>query len=400
MQGLKAGIIAAALAVAAAAPAHAVDQQVKIGVITDMSSLFSDFGGAGSVLAARMAVEDFGGQALGKPIEVVSADHQNKPDIGLSIARRWYDVEGVGAIFDVLNSGLALPLQTLAADKDKLVFFSGANNRDLQGKLCSDHGYVWGYDSYSLANATVAGVMRKPKAQSWYFITIDYASGHNLEQDAMAVVKKNGGKVAGSVRYALGTKDFASFLVQAQGSGADVVAFATGGADLQNLVKQSAEFGLTQRLAPLFVTTMDIQSLGLEPTKGVPLVTDFYWDQSDKTRAFAKRFFERHKRMPTDVQATVYSSVAHYLKAVKQANTTETKAVIKALKDLPVDDFMTANARIRDDSRLLRDMYYAEVKAPADSKYDFDYLNIVATIPGAEAFRPAAESECPLLKKS
>ncbi|GGC74499.1 ABC transporter substrate-binding protein [Chelatococcus reniformis] len=372
---------------------------VKIGVITDKASIFADFGGQGSVVAAKMAIDDFGGSLLGRPIELISADHQNKPDIGLGIARQWFDADGVDAVFDVLNSGLALPMQILAEEKNKLVFFSGANNIDLTGKRCSEHGFVWGYDSYSLANSNVTGIMRKPGAESWYFITIDYASGHNLEQDAMKVVAKNGGKVVGKIRYPLGTKDFASILLQAQASGAQVIALATGGADMQNILKQSREFGLTQQVAPLFLTTMDIKGMGLDMVQGAPVVLDYYWDQSDDTRAFAKRFEAIHKRKPTDVQATVYSSVLHYLKAVQKAGSKDTKAVIAALKALPVNDFMTKDAAVRDDGRVLRDMYFAEVKAPDQSKYDSDYLTIVATVPGKDGFRPAAESECPRLAK-
>jgi branched-chain amino acid transport system substrate-binding protein len=382
------------------ASAQADETAVKIGVLSDMGGIFSAFGGPGSVTAATMAVEDFGGRVLGKQVEIVSGDHQNKPDIGLGIARRWYDVEGVDAIFDVLNSGLALPLQALTESKNRLVFFSGANNLDLNGKQCSEHGYVWGYDSYSLSNANVTGIIQKPGNESWFFITIDYASGHNLERDAMSVVKKNGGTVVGSVRYPLGMTDYGSILLQAQSSGAKVIALATGGADMQNILKQAKEFNLTQRIAPLFLTTMDIQGLGLEFTKGAPLVVDFYWDQNEATRAFGKRFLERHKRMPTDVQATVYSAVLNYLKAVQKAGTKDTKAVITSLKELPVEDFMTDRARIRDDGRLLRNMYFGEVKAPAESKSEFDFVKILSTIPGDAAFRPAAESECPALKKN
>lgn len=378
----------------------AAGDPVKIGVLSDMSGIFSDFGGRGSVVAATLAVEDFGGSVLGKPIEITSADHQNKPDLGVGIVRKWYDVDGVDVIVDVLNSGLALPVQTLAQEKNKLVIFSGLNNKDLSGKLCSPHGVVWGYDSYSLAKGAATGVMQAG-GKSWYFITIDYASGQTLEQDTVSVVRKNGGTIAGTVRYALGTKDFASFLLQAQASRADVIALATGGSDTQTMMKQAAEFGITQRMVPLFFTTMDIQALGLERAQGAPVVTDFYWDQNDRTRAWSKRFQERHGgRIPTDVQATVYSSTLHYLKAVKQAGTKDNAAVLAALNALPVEDFMTNGARIRPDGRLLRDMYFAEVKKPSESKAANDTLKIISTIAGAEAYRPADESECPLLKRA
>ncbi len=392
-------LVAAAALIGAASTARSEETAVKIGVLSDMSSIFSSFGGPGSVVAAKMAVEDYGGRVLNRPIEVVTGDHQNKPDIGLGIARRWYDVDGVEAIFDVLNSGLALPLQGVAESKNKLVFFSGANNFDLNGKQCSPHGYVWGYDSYSLANTNVSGIMQTPGNDSWFFITIDYASGHNLERDAISAIKRKGGTVVGTVRYPLGMGDFGSVLLQAQSSGAKVIALSTGGADMQNLIKQAKEFNVTQRMVPLFLTTTDIQGLGLEATKGAPLVVDFYWDQNDATRAFSKRFAERHKRLPTDVQATVYSAVFNYLKAVAKAGTTDTKAVIASLKELPVSDFMTDNARTRADGRLLRNMYFGEVKAPSESKSEFDFINIRTMIPGDSAFRPAAESECPALNK-
>ena len=394
---------ASALALAATSSRRALAQAsspVKVGVLSDMSGIFSDFGGRGSVVAATMAVEDIGGSLLGKPVEIVSADHQNKPDTGVGIVRRWYDVEGVDIIVDVLNSGLALPVQTLAQEKNKIVIFSGLNNKDLSGKLCSPHGIVWGYDSYALAKAAATGVMNAG-GKSWFIITIDYASGQTLEQDTIAVVKANGGTVTGTVRYALGTKDFASFLLQAQGSRADVIALSTGGADTQTMIKQAAEFGITQRMVPLFFTTMDIQALGLEAAKGAPVVTDFYWDQNDKTREWTKRFQAKHGgRIPTDVQATVYSSTLHYLKAVQKAGTKDNATVLAALKDLPVEDFMTNGARIRADGRLLRDMYYAEVKKPSESTGPTDTLKIISTIPGAEAFRPVAESECPLLRRA
>lgn len=373
---------------------------VKIGVLSDMSGIFSGFGGQGSLVAATMAVEDFGGQLLGRPIEITSADHQNKPDTGVGIVRRWYDTEGVDVIVDVLHSGLALPVQTLAQEKNKIVIFSGLNNKDLSGKLCSAHGFVWGYDSYALAKTAATGVMRAG-GKSWYIITIDYASGHSLEQDTASVVKAGGGSVVGTVRYAIGTKDFASFLLQAQASRADVIALSTGGADTQTMMKQAIEFGITQRMVPLFFTTMDIEALGLQVAGGAPVVTDFYWDQNDKTREWSRRFRARHGgRNPTDVQATVYSATLHYLKSVQKAGTKDNQAVLQAMNAIPVEDFMTQGARIRADGRLMRDMYYAEVKKPSESSGPSDTMKIVATLPGAEAFRPVAESECPRLPRS
>jgi branched-chain amino acid transport system substrate-binding protein len=392
---------ASALAIAAGGrrTAFAAEGAVKIGVLSDMSGIYSDFGGRGSVVAATMAIEDFGGSLLGKPVEIVSADHQNKADIGVGVVRRWYDAEGVDVVVDVLNSGLALPVQALAQEKKKIVVFSGLNNKDLSGKLCSPHGFVWGYDSYALGKGAATGIM-KAGGKSWFFITIDYSSGHTLEQDTVSVVRANGGAVVGTVRYALGTKDFASFILQAQASKADVIALSTGGADTQAMIKQAAEFGVSQRIVPLFFTTMDIQALGLQSAQGAPVVTDFYWDQTDATRAWSKRFQARHGgRIPTDVQATVYSSTLHYLKAVKQAGSKDTGAVLAAFNGLPVDDFMTKAASIRPDGRLLRDMYFGEVKKPSESTSPGDTLKILTTIPGVEAFRPASESECPLLRR-
>jgi branched-chain amino acid transport system substrate-binding protein len=388
------GIAAAALPLRAWA--EDPKRPLRIGVLSDMSGPYSGFGGPGSVVGARLAVADVGGTVLDRPVEVVSADHQNKAAIGGAAVRQWFDVDGVGAVFDVLNSGIAQLVQTLAREKNKVAVFSGLNNKDLTGKACSPNGMVWGYDSYALAQ--VAAELVRSGLKSWFFITVDYASGYTLEQDTSAVIKRGGGSVAGAVRYPLGSTDYGAFLLQAQSSGAQVVALATGGADMQNVVKQSTEFGLKQRIVPLFTTTLDVRALGLERAKGIPLITDFYWDQDDRTRAWAARFQAAHGSQPTDVQATVYSAVLHYLKSVQAAGTDDTTAVLAAMKARPVDDMMTSNATIRADGRLMRDMYFAEVKSPAESARADDTLKILARIPAATAFRPEAESECPALK--
>lgn len=396
------GVLAALTgAVMFSGAALAAPDQVVIGVLTDKNSIYAEFGGEGSVVAAKLAIEDHGGQALGKPIKLVSGDHQNKADIGLATVRRWYDVEGVDAVFDVLNSGMALPIQLLAAEKDKLVFVSGANNKDLNGKSCSPHGYTWGYDSYSLSKAVVSGLMQQegPKAKKWFFITLDYAAGHNIEADSAAVVKANGGEVVGSVRYSLGTNDFASALLKAQASGADVIGLATGGRDLQNIIKQAGEFGLKQKIATIFLTTTDIQGLGLDVAKGLPMTVDYYWDRDDGSRKFAERFKKIHGKVPTNTQASVYSAVNHYLKAVTKAGATDTQKVIPVLNEMIVEDGFTKNGKIRADGRMMRDMYYAIIKGPAESKYTDDFAKIVTVIPADQAFRPVADSECPRLKK-
>lgn len=400
--GKRAAVIAAGtVGLWSMAAFAAADAPVKVGVLTDMSSVYSDFGGPGSVVAAELAVEDIGGSLLGQPVRVVSADHQNKADIGVATALQWFDSDGVSALFDVSNSGISLALQDIVMKRDKIAVFSGANNKSLTGDKCTTNGMIWGYDGYALAKGNVEGIFKANPGSSWFFLTVDYASGHGLEADTISVIEKLGGSVKGAVRFPLGTNDFSSFLLQAQGSGADVIALVAGGSDVRTMIKQADEFGIAaagQRIAPLFFTVNDIQALGLDATHGMPVVADFYWDQTDGTRAFAERFKARHGKLPTDVQATVYSSVLHYLKAVKQAGTADTKTVVEAMKAMPVEDFMTSGARIRADGRLMRDMYYFEVKAADASTHDHDYLEQKTTIPGAEAYRPAAESDCPLLK--
>jgi branched-chain amino acid transport system substrate-binding protein len=389
------------LGASAAAQAQVSDDVVKIGVLNDQSGLFADLAGPGSVEAARMAVADFGGTVLGKPIEVVAGDHQNKPDVGAALARQWYDVDKVDVILDIPNSGVALAVQQVTKDKNKLVIFSSAAVSDLTGKACSPNGIHWAFDSYALAHSTGSAVV-KQGGDSWFFLTVDYALGHTLERDTAEVVKASGGKVVGSVKHPLNTADFSSFVLQAQQSKAKVVAFANAGGDLSNSIKQAQEFGLFQagqKPVGIMVFLTDVHSLGLQAAQGLQLTASFYWDMNDETRKWSKRFFEKVKRMPTMPQAGVYTSVLHYLRAIKAAGTDEAMAVAKKMRETPINDFMTKNGRIREDGRVLRDFYLFQVKTPSESKGPWDYYKLVATVPAEQAARPLSESDCPLVKK-
>jgi branched-chain amino acid transport system substrate-binding protein len=402
-RGLLATAAAVALGAAAAGAAQAQvsDDVVKIGVLNDQSGLYADLGGQGSVEAARLAIADAGGTVSGKKIEVIFADHQNKPDVGASIARQWFDVDKVDAIFDVPNSGVALAVQGVAKDKNRVVMFSGPATSDLTGKQCSPTGVHWTYDTYALAHGT-GGAVVKQGGDSWFFLTADYAFGHALERDTSEVVKANGGKVLGAVRHPLNTPDFSSYLLQAQASKAKVVGLANAGGDTINAVKQAAEFGIVQggqSLAGLLIFLSDVHSLGLKTAQGIQFTESFYWDQNDETRAFAKRFFEKTQRQPTMVQAGVYGAVRHYLQAIKDTGTDDAATVVKKMKEMPVNDFMTKNGKIREDGRVIRDFYLFEVKKPADSKGPWDYYKQLAVIPADQAVRPLSESECPLVKK-
>ncbi len=403
---LRAALLAAASLCALAAPAHAAeprlsDGKVKLAVLNDMSSVYADSTGRGSVIAAEMAVKDFGGTLDGKPIEVVFADHQNKPDIAAATARAWFDTDRVDAILDVAASATALAAADIAKAKNKVIVFNGPGSVRLTNEACSPVSVHWAYDTYALANSTALATV-KAGGDSWFFVTADYAFGQDLERDASTVVKANGGKVLGSVRAPINTADFSSFLLQAQGSGAKVVGLANAGADTTNAIKQAAEFGLTQsgqKLAGLLVYISDVHSLGLRATQGMLLTEGFYWDLDDETRAWSKRYFERVGKMPNMSQAGVYSTVMHYLKAVKAAGTDETSAVMKAMRETPVDDFYARGGRIREDGRMIHDMYLFEVKKPEDSKGPWDLYKRVATIPGEQAFQPLSASRCPLVKK-
>ena len=396
------GLAVAAAVSMGSAQAQVSDNVVKIGVLSDMSSLYTDLAGAGSVVAARMAVEDSGIEKRGYKVELVSADHQNKPDVGSAIARQWYDTEKVDVIVDVPNSGVALAVNQITRDKGKAFLASGPASSDLTGKSCSPNTVHWTYDTWALANGTGNAIV-KTGGDSWFFLTADYAFGQALEKDTANVVVKNGGKVLGSVRHPLNTSDFSSFLLQAQASKAKVIGLANAGGDTINAIKQAAEFGLMkggQKASPLLVFVSDIDSIGLETAQNLLLSEGFYWDLNDESRAFSKRFMERNKqRPPTTAQAGVYSSVLHYLKAVKAAGTTDAAAVIKVMKDTPINDMFARNGRIRADGRMVHDMYLVQVKAPSEVKQPWDYYKVVRTVKGDDAFRPLSESECPLVKK-
>jgi branched-chain amino acid transport system substrate-binding protein len=389
------------LAGAAPATAQISNDVVKIGVLSDMSSLYSDATGAGSLTAAQMAAADFGGQVKGKPIEVIGGDHQNKPDIGSSLARDWYDTGKVDAIIDVPTSSVALAVQQITKEKDRVLILSGAGSSDLTGPACSPNGIHWTYDTYALSQ--VAGKAMVARGEdSWFFITADYAFGHALERDTVKVVKDAGGKVIGAVRAPLNTQDFSSFLVQAQASKAKVVGLANAGGDTQNAIKQAAEFGLQkggQKLVALLFQITDAKSLGLEAAQGMLITEGFYWDMNDEARAFANRFMAKAGHMPTMIQAGVYSAVMHYLKAIDAAGTDEAKPVIAKMKATPVNDFFAKNGRIREDGRMVHDMYLMQVKSPAESKAPWDVYQLLATVPGDQAYRPIEEGGCPLVKK-
>jgi branched-chain amino acid transport system substrate-binding protein len=401
-RSLLAAGFAAALAFGAAAPAaQAANDKVVIGVMNDMSSVYSYLGGMGSVVAARMAVHDFGGKVLGKPIEVIYADHQNKPDVGAAIARKWFDEDGVDAIVDLPTSSVAIAVQQVAKERGKVTLISNGGSSELTGKFCSPTGVHWTYDTYALAHVTGKAIVQQG-GKSWFFITADYAFGHQLQDDTAAVVKASGGTVVGSVNAPLNNADFSSFLLQAQQSKAQVIGLANAGGDTVNSIKQAAEFGIVkggQRLAGLLVFIADVNALGLQTAQGLMLTEAYYWDQNAQTRAFAKRFeAEYNGKVPTSGQAGVYGAVLHYLKAMAAAKTEDGVKVVAEMRKLPINDFMTHNGKIRIDGRVIRDMYLFQVKSPQESKYPYDYYKQLAVIPGDQAFRPLSESECPLVK--
>ncbi len=380
------------------AHAQISDNVVRIGVLNDQSGLYADAGGPGTVIAARMAVEDAGGSVLGKPVEVVFADHQNKSDVGAAIARKWFETGGVDMAIGFDNSAVALAVEQLAADHDRIAIAGAVGSTAFTGKNCTPTEASWIYDSYALTTSLAKAMVAEGR-DTWFFITVDYTFGHSLEADATAAVKAAGGKVLGSVRHPLGTSDFSSYLLQAQASGAKVVAFANGGGDMVTAIKQANEFGLTknQTMAALLVTISDVHSMQLQAAQGLKFVTAFYWDRNDETRAWSKRFFDRQGSMPTMAQASAYSAVRHYLAAIAAAGTDEAKAVMAKMREMPVNDFYAHNGHLREDGRLVHDMYFEQVKTPAQSKGPWDYDNILATIPGDQAFRPMAEAGCPLV---
>jgi branched-chain amino acid transport system substrate-binding protein len=381
-----------------AARAQISDDVVRIGVLNDQSSLYADAGGAGSVIAAKMAVEDAGGKVLGKPVDIVFADHQNKADVGINIARQWFEVGKVDMAIGFDNSAVALGVEQLAADHNKIAIAGAVGSTAFTGKSCTPTEASWIYDSYALTTSVAKSVVAEGR-DTWFFITVDYTFGYSLEADASAAVLAAGGKVLGSVRHPLNTSDFSSYLLQAQASGAKVIAFANSGGDMVNATKQANEFGLTksQSLVSLLVFITDVHSMELKAAQGLKFVTAFYWDRNDETREWSKRFFERQQRMPTQTQASVYSAIRHYLKSIEAAGTDEAKAVMAKMRELPVNDFYTKNGHLREDGRLVHDMYFAQVKTPAESTRPWDYYKILATIPGEQAFRPMSEGGCPLV---
>jgi branched-chain amino acid transport system substrate-binding protein len=392
----------AALLAAAPVAAQVSGNVVRLGVLTDMSSLYSDGTGMGSVAAARMAVEDSGVERRGLRVEVVHADHQNKPDIGLTTARRWYDNEGVDAILDVPNSSVALAVSQLTREKNKVLLASGAGTSDLTGKACSPNTVHWAYDTWMLANGTGRMVTRKG-GDTWFFITADYAFGHALERDAIAAIARDGGRSLGAVRAPLNTPDFSSFLLQAQASKAKVVGLANAGGDTTNAIKAASEFGLAkggQRIAGLLVGVTDIHAMGLQAAQGLMFVEAFYWNLNDATRAFARRFAPRHTGIhPNAIHAGVYSAVLHYLKAVEALRSdADGAAIVARMKATPTDDPLFGPGTVRADGRKIHPVHLVEVKSPAESREPWDYYKIVATIPAEEAFRPLSEGGCPLVR--
>jgi branched-chain amino acid transport system substrate-binding protein len=394
--------LAAVLGLTGAAGAQISDGVIKIGVLNDQSSLYADLTGQGSVVAARMAVEDFGAAAKGLKVEIIFADHQNKADVGSQIARQWYDAEKVDAIVDVPNSAVALAVNQITRDKGRAFIVSGAASSDLTGKACSPNTVHWTYDTWALANGTGNAIV-KTGGDSWFFITADYAFGHALERDVEAVVLKNGGKVLGKVRHPLNTQDFSSFLLQAQASRAKIVGLANAGGDTTNAIKQGAEFGIVrsgQNFAGLLVFITDVHALGLDKAQGLIFTESFYWDANDRTRAFAKRFAERNRGIhPTMIHAGVYAGTLHYLKAVEALKSDDGGKVIGRMKEMPTDDPLFGKGSIRADGRKVHDVFLFEVKKPSESKGAWDYYKLRTTIPAAQAFRPIDQGECPLVKK-
>jgi branched-chain amino acid transport system substrate-binding protein len=398
--GSRLALAVAALACTAAA-ARADDVSVKIGVLTDMSSLYSDIGGPGSVAAAKLAVEDFNPAAHGMKVEVVVADHQNKPDVGAGIARQWYDVDHVDVIVDVPTSSVALAISEVTREKNKVFLGSGPASSDLTGPKCSPNTIQWTYDTWMLANGTGKSLV-KTGGDTWFFLTSDYAFGHALERDTAAVVEKNGGKVLGQVLHPLNTSDFSSFLLQAQTSKAKIIGLANAGGDTVNAIKQGAEFGITaggQHFAGLLMFINDVQALGLKVAQGLVLTETWYWDMTDANRAFTKRWqVARPGKFPSMVPAGVYSSVIHYLKAIDALKSgADGRVVVAKMKEMPTDDLLFGKGSIRVDGRKLHDAYLFEVKKPSESKYPGDDYKVRATIPAAEAFRPLKDGGCPLV---
>ncbi|CAO3362511.1 ABC transporter substrate-binding protein [Azospirillum palustre] len=382
------------------ASAQVSDNVIRIGVLNDRSGIYADLAGEGSAIAARMAAEEFGNKVAGAPVEIVVADHQNKADIAASKAREWVDTGGVDVIADVPNSAAALAVQGITKDKKRIFLMSGPGATALSGAQCSPYGFQWTYDNYAMAAGTGRALYEQGK-KKWFFVTADYAFGQSLEEETTKMVKSLGGTISGSVRHPLGTSDFSSFLLQAQGSGADVIGLANAGGDTVNAVKQAAEFGITQSgqsLAGLLMFITDVNALGLQSAQGLMLTTGFYWDTDDQTREWSKKFEAKAGKKPTMVQAGVYSAVKHYLKAVEAAKTDDADKVSAKMRELPVEDMFAKKGKIAANGRMFHDMYLAQVKTPAESKGAWDYYKIVKTIPADTAFMDPKQSGCPLVK--
>lgn len=396
---MKSALLAAVATSALLLAAPASAQGVKIGILNDQSGVYADYGGKYSVEAAKMAIEDFGGEVLGQKIEMITADHQNKPDLATSIARRWYDVENVDMITELTTSSVALAIHELSKEKKKIDIVVGAATSRLTGDACQPYGFHWAYDTRALAVGT-GGALTKAGGDTWFFLTADYAFGYALEKDTSEIVAANGGKVVGSVRVPLNSSDFSSFLLQAQSSKAKIVGLANAGLDTTNSIKQASEFGIVsggQKLAGLLMTLAEVNGLGLQAAQGLVLTEGYYWDLNDKTRNLGERFFKRTGRMPSMIHAGTYSATLSYLKAVKAAGTKDTEAVAKKLKELPVDDAF-AKGKVLENGRMVHDMYLFEVKKPSESKKPWDYYKQLAVVPGDQAFFTAKESGCPLTK--
>jgi branched-chain amino acid transport system substrate-binding protein len=395
------GLLAAAVICVDAANAQISDDVVRIGVLNDQSNVYADLGGPGSVIAARMAIEDVGGKVLGKPIDLLVADHQSKADTGASIARQWFDADKVDMVIGFDNSSVALAVEQVAFQLNRIAIAGAIGTTAFTGKACTPNEAAWVYDAYALTNTLARSMVRRGQ-DTWFFITVDYSLGYSLEADATNAVVASGGRVLGSVRHPLNTADFSSYLLRAQGSGAKVVALANAGGDMTNATKQANEFGLTragQTVVSLLSFITDVNSVGLKAAQGLTFVTAFYWDRDDESRAWSKRFFERHKRMPTMAQAAIYSAIRHYLHAIDAAGTDEAKAVMAKMRAIPVNDFYAKNGRVREDGRMVHDMYFVQVKTPEESTGPWDYYKILSTIPSDQAFRPLDESGCPLVKQ-
>jgi len=395
------GLLAAAVFGVDTATAQISDDVVRIGVLNDQSNVYADLGGPGSVIAARMAIEDVGAKVLGKPIDILVADHQSKADVGASIARQWFEADKVDMAIGFDNSSVALAVEQVAFQTNRIAIAGAIGTTAFTGKACTPNEAAWVYDAYALTNTLARSVVRRGE-DTWFFITVDYSLGYSLEADATSAVVASGGKVLGGVRHPLNTADFSSYLLQAQASRAKVVALANAGGDMTNAIKQANEFGLTragQTVVSLLTFITDVNSVGLKAAQGLTFVTAFYWDRDDESRAWSKGFFECHKRMPTMAQAAVYSAIRHYLRAIAAAGTDEAKAVMAKMREIPVNDFYAKNGKVREDGRMVHDMYFVQVKTPEESTGAWDYYRILSTIPSNQAFRPLDESGCPLVKQ-